>query len=354
MVEGSDQSAFQATKLADRLRELREDRQLKQKELSIVLSTWKQVGVTTISAWENPDSNQLPPLDRIKAYARLFCTSRSFAPGGPRLLRDDELSELEREEESRLYDELLALRSQARSGGVAIPTPEESDSIWRYPDGGAITIICSDAFKPPEYADQNHQNYTSFARFADLDALFAVYGQIKSDNPKSDIEIMSLQDFDAKNTGSHVVIIGGQAADDEAGRLLCSELILPAAEETQYEAGGKTWDSHIFRFDIDNQTFKASFDENGLTGDIGVFARGPHPSVRTLTVTVCNGITSRGVLGAARCFIDPQRKVSNEHYVKDILSARAYCILMNVQVLRAEAVTPDLSLPDKTRCYKRP
>ena len=46
----------------------------------------------TISLWEKPGSDRLPPPQRLATYARLFCTNRSFGPDGLRLLREDELT----------------------------------------------------------------------------------------------------------------------------------------------------------------------------------------------------------------------------------------------------------------------
>lgn len=342
-----------ATSLNERLKELRKDKGLTQVELARVLSSEGSVRDPTISSWEK---DKLPTPERLDAYARLFCTDRSFESGDPRLLRNGELTEKEKQKTSDLYAELIALRDKAQSINLAAPAAEESDSIWSYPDGAPIRIACSVAPKAdrPSYADPGHLNYTSFARFADLDTLIAVHGQIKADNPKSDVKVMSLQDFKAEDTRGHVVIIGGGAADHQAGRLLCRKLLLPEPERVLYRTGAKTWDSHIFRFG-ESDRFKASFDEEGLIGDIGVFARGPHPSVQDLTVTVCNGITSRGVLGAALCFIDSERKIKNQQYIRDRLdNVQAYCICMEVEVLGGDAAPPDLSAPEKVWWYTQP
>lgn len=350
--------------LADRLRALREREygRFTQEQLASAVGSKN----STVSSWEKPGPDRLPPPKRLAAYARLFCTRKSFASGNPRLLRDEELTEQERQREAELYDELLALREQAQSAeqaqpqDAAAPAGEESSSIWRFPDGAAVTIVCADAYEQPPYAKPDHLNYTRFARYADLDALIAVYGQIKADNPKSDVRIMPIEEFEAEDTERHVVIIGGKAADNPATSLLCSKLLLPRAEQKEYKKGHKTWDSHIFRFDRENRPFEASFDENNLIRDVGVFARGIHPVGQDLTVTVCNGITSRGVYGAALCFIDSegnpkesQRKLRNEQYVEEHLGGvSTYCIFMNIAVLKGKAVPPYLSDPDEVWCYK--
>ena len=118
MAADSDHSSTPARGLAERLRDLREQRHLTQKQLARVLGGAEAPSIATVSLWEKPGSDRLPPPPRLAAYARLFCTSRSFASGTPRLLRDDELTEQEREKRTELYDEFLALREQAQSTGA--------------------------------------------------------------------------------------------------------------------------------------------------------------------------------------------------------------------------------------------
>src|ERR1700740_3124422 len=74
--------------LAKRLRELREREfsRLTQTELGQALGVGGEaLSPATISMWENPASGRIPPPARLEAYARLFCTQRSFE-GGVRML----------------------------------------------------------------------------------------------------------------------------------------------------------------------------------------------------------------------------------------------------------------------------
>ena len=129
------------------------------------------LSIATVSLWEKPGSDRLPPPPRLAAYARLFCTSRSFASGALRLLRDDELTEEERSREAELYEELLALRERAQSTGTAPVAREQHSSgrrssIWHFPDGQAVSIV-DVPMRPtrPPYADQSHLNYSRYARY---------------------------------------------------------------------------------------------------------------------------------------------------------------------------------------------
>ncbi len=104
MVADSDQLSIPARRLAERLRDLREQESLTQEQLGRVLGGAKALSIATISQWESPGSDRLPPPQRLAAYGRLFCSNRSFTSGTPRLLSDEELTEEEREREAELYD----------------------------------------------------------------------------------------------------------------------------------------------------------------------------------------------------------------------------------------------------------
>ena len=123
MVAENDQPSIPARRLAERLRALREQEHLTQKQLAGVLGGAETLSIATVSLWEKAGSDRLPPLQRLEAYARLFCTSRSFDGGRLRLLSSGELTDQERERESELYDELVELRERTRSRRVPSPRP---------------------------------------------------------------------------------------------------------------------------------------------------------------------------------------------------------------------------------------
>src|SRR5215472_17340436 len=118
MVAENDQPSIPARRLAERLRALREQERLTQKQLARVLGGSEPLSIATVSMWEKPGSDRLPPPPRLEAYARLFCTRRSFEGDRLRLLSADELTEQERARETELYDELIALRERAQSTNI--------------------------------------------------------------------------------------------------------------------------------------------------------------------------------------------------------------------------------------------
>jgi transcriptional regulator with XRE-family HTH domain len=352
MVADSDHPSSPARSLADRLRDLREREYgaFTQTQLARVLGgPGRKLSNATISQWENPDSGRLPPPQRLATYARLFCTARSFASGAPRLLRDDELTEQEREREAELYSELLELRDLAQTADVTPVLLDHRRSIWSFPDQKAISIVCSDAIDPPSYADPGHLNYSRYSRHADLDALVEVFGQLRADNPHSFIRILPAKSLELDFALNHVVIIGGAASRDTE-RWFAQDIPLPTAQEVTQEVG-KT---HIFKCTVEGETreFSSLRHDGALIQDVGLIARGPHPNIPGRTVTVLGGITSRGVHGAALCFTDPHVRDTNEQYIEDAFgNAEAFCILVNIPVRNNSALPPNL-WRDNIRLYE--
>jgi transcriptional regulator with XRE-family HTH domain len=347
MVAENDQPSLPARRLAERLRDLREEKQLTQKELARILGGSDSLSIPTISQWEKPSSDRLPPVERLATYARLFCTSRSFAGDRPRLLDPDELTEQERERESQLLDDLTTLRERARPTNA--PVTGQRSAIWHFPDLTAVSIVCSDAVEPPPYAKPAHLNYTRYARYADLDALLEVHGQVKAANPARMIRILPTERVVQDFALNHLIIIGGAASD--AASLFAQDIPLPTAEEIP----GTDPVTHRFRCSLGEETreFTSSRDDEGnLVQDVGLIARGPHPIIPGGTVTLLSGITSRGVHGAALCFIDGHVRDMNERYLEEAFgNVESFCLLMNIPVHYNIALPPNLWRED-TRLYE--
>jgi transcriptional regulator with XRE-family HTH domain len=350
MVAENDQPSIPARRLAERLRALREQERLTQKQLARVLGGAEPLSIATVSLWEKPGSDRLPPPPRLEAYARLFCSSRSFEGDRPHLLSAGELTEQERERETELYNELIALRERAQSTNIPATAKGPRSALWHLAEPMAISIVCSDAEEPPPYARASHLNYSRTARYADLDALITVFGQVKADNPPPRmVRILPadrlVQDF-ALN---HVILIGGKASGDP--HLFAQDIPLPIPQEIT-DTDSVT---HLFRCSIGPETreFRSLRDAEGnLLQDVGLIARAPHSIIPGGTVTLLSGITSRGVHGAAQCFIDPHVRDMNEQYLETALgSAESFCILMNIPVQKDVALPPNL-WRDGTRLYE--
>jgi hypothetical protein len=337
----SNRPSSATRRLAARLRGLREEApvQLTQGDLGRVLGGTDPLSPAAISMWENPASGRIPPQSRLEAYARLFCTPRTFE-GEVRMLQLSELTSEERDHFDALKKELLGLRTSAVSGEVEQEI-EQRRSLWHFPDRSRITLVSSrvpEDMRPP-YANRNHIDYVRAAGLLDLDAVIDIYGAIKAYNPTSMVVITYAEELNQRDVSNHMVLIGGRAWTI-ATRWFFRIFPIPIEGRDPGESGSIVVNPR----DKDKQEFKYVLDGDELLEDVGVFARGPNPSAPRRTLTICTGITSRGVLGAAQSFIDPEMRESNEQYVLSTFPENStYCIVMKVPVVNAVPLTPDLS-----------
>jgi transcriptional regulator with XRE-family HTH domain len=336
-----------AARLANRLRDLREHapRPLTQSELGQALGIGKSGGAqgpvapATVSSWENAASGRLVPASRLDSYARLFSTPRSFEGGAVHLLGDRELTADERDALAQLREELITLREIA-AGRQDVPA-REPRSIWHFPDGSPITLAC--ARLPPEMrptsSNPDNLDYVRLSDLADLDSLIDIYGAIRAYNPESRVVIKAGQDLTQRDVAHHLVLIGGMAWATLSPQL---SRIFPIPIQTVDPADGGV----IVVSDpgVGDLEFAYRLVDGVLVEDVGYFARGPNPSAPFRTMTVCGGITTRGVHGAARCFIEPEVREHNEQYLfPRFPEGSTYCVVMRVPVINRDPLTPDLS-----------
>jgi hypothetical protein len=342
--------------LAKRLRELRSSRfpdaKLKQSDVALALSDDQPIGVSALSAWENTRTPTLPSRRRLAAYARFFATERSLEGGRPHLIPLTELGTAEDEARKELERELFRLRDD--DAGEA-PSPHQS---WRFGDGAPITIICSELSMSNQYelgplSDVDNPNYTELYSYADLDALVELFGHLHSSNPDSPINFCLASQVTRKQLVNHIVLLGGIAWNDVTRRLNASvELPIRQVQNEEIHSG------EVFEIDGDYD-HGAQFmprwqdDDPGtrerpgiLLEDVAMLARLPNPYNTLRTLTYCNGIHSRGVLGAVRCLTDEDVRDDNEKYLKEtFFESDRFVVLMRVQVVGSQTISPTLKNP---------
>jgi hypothetical protein len=171
-----------------------------------------------------------------------------------------------------------------------------------------------------------------------------LHGHVRAANPGTDVYLKAAPDVKADDLSGHIVIIGGIGWNDVTQRLM-DLTRLPVG---QVEDPGSTTGEIFVAFANDEKLryFPQWSPGTGeLTEDVGLLVRMPNPLNSNRTLTMCNCIHSRGVLGAVRALTDARLRESNEQYI-----ARKFCkeaqfgILMRVQVIEGETMTLDFNV----------
>jgi hypothetical protein len=307
-----------------------------------------------VSGWESVTNPSLPPENRLAQYATLFATRRSLQDGQLRLLPEEELTADERGARDELYTELVSIRDVV---GETAGSGSESRSTWHFPDGAPVRLVCGRVRKGYEgtYADEKNPNFTEMHGYADADALIELFGHIRMTNTSSDVRFRRADQMQADDLTAHVVLIGG-VVGNPAMRWFSHVASLPTRQVVDESVD----DGEVFEIERDGRRrrFLPSFLEGdpalGLIEDVGLFARTANPNFGARTLTLCNGIFSRGVLGAVRTLTDPHLRDSNEAYLAKRFSGLSeFGLLLRVPVYGGMASTPDLH-SDYHRLYVWP
>lgn len=340
-----------AEQLARRLRTLRNEHELTQGELAEVFTEdGNKVGAAAISSWERSRNPILVPENRIEPYSRL-----AGLKGDPlRLPAESELTPAEKVTRDELLLDLNLLFEQARSGTSAaesarVPTYRS----WFFDDEGPVVIIAPDApkeFRSP-LADIANPNYTALHWFTDQDALIELHGHIRAENdPALSVYFRRASEVSADDLSGHLVLLGGIGFNPVAGRLLrrlqqlpVRQIEIPELQTGEIFAVGKG---------VAERRFMPVWSKlNGAGGaeleeDVGLLARVRNPFNSTKTLTLCNGIHSRGVLGSVRALSDARIREANETYLAQNFPDDEYALLVRVPVVQGQTMSPDFLDPD--------
>jgi transcriptional regulator with XRE-family HTH domain len=378
--------------LARRLRELREaswpDMKVTQPQLARAMGGDRSLSVALISSWESRTNPKIPPIPRLEAYATFFATPRSVDGPVPRLLNLSELTDEEQDVRGYLERELLHLRGAAmhsadtsalRSIGVGSPGVAEADQLteadqlaealneglWRFGDGRPVTIVCaqlpaellarmpySDPADPTrlgldEFAADQTSEYIALYTYADLDALFELYGHVRAANPISQVNLRAANQLKPDDYTTHLVALGGtdwnvatKAVLDRFGLPVRQVADWDSPEGPYFEVGeGTSAIRHHPRVDW-------SGEQKILREDVALFSRGPNPYNRRRTVTLCSGMHGSGSYGAVRALTDARFRDRNGEYVRSRFGdSQPFCILTRVTVENGIPLTPDWTEP---------
>lgn len=351
---GVDEAGGAHSELSRRLRELRQHRwdhrRLTQKELADALG----LSSTLISNWEK--SSMTPPPNRLRDYATLFATDRSLSGTGVVVLPGDELTETEAVERDRLLEELLALRGDDKIISVPALAPAPGIRLdWTFPRRSSVRIICGLLDRPAHpYTQLGSPNYTDLLTFADPDALIELHGHIWRMNPDCDIRFLRSDRLrtvgSADELNSHLVLLGGIGLNELTERVL-RESGMPITQKTHPDFAEI---GEIFEVaeGQDKIEFLPMMSGGEVVEDVGLLARMPNPNNSSTTLTICNGVFARGVVGAVRTLTDDNMRRNNEAYLtRRFGGVDRFAILMRVPVLLGTVLTPDLQ-KEQTRLYE--
>ena len=336
-----------ALELARRLRQLRleewPESRLTQGTLAKAIGGDDSLSPATVASWENRAAPKLPPRDRVLAYAQFFATRRSLEPE-PHLVRVDGFTEEETATYENLRDELLELHAAVRGTPEAQPVARRS---WLFTDSGPLTLICAqlpEAEAGP-LANPNDLNYTELLSYADITSMVELHGHIRAENPEMDVFFKTSPEVKADDLSGHVVIIGGIGWNDVTRRILELTRLPVMQEEDRAIPTGEVFVANIAG-KVHKYLPRLSEDKPAkLLEDVGLLVRMPNPLNSNRTLTMCNGIHSRGVYGAVRSLTDARLRESNERYIaQNFPGNKEFGILMRVQVIEGRAMTPDLSI----------
>lgn len=316
------------------------DSKLTQSALAGALAQQAPLSPATVASWESRTAPKLPPRERVAAYAQFFATRRSLGPP-PTLVPPDSFTPEEQAAYQELLERLLRLHAAAR-GGAAPEAPTVARRSWHFADSGPLTLVCAKLpqEEAPELADPGNPNYTKLAGFGDLDAMVELHGHLRAENPGMGVYYKGAPDVEADDLSGHVVIIGGIAWNDVMRRLIDLSR-LPVRQEG--EPGLTTGDIFLTQSDDGQRKYLPQWSPSTskLMEDVGLLVRMPNPLNSNRTLTMCNGIHSRGVLGAVRTLTDARLRESNEQYIARHFPETQFGILMRVQVIEGETLTPD-------------
>jgi transcriptional regulator with XRE-family HTH domain len=383
-------------RLATRLKQLREESELgrlTQEQVALALG----VSTPSISSWESGKTS--PPENRLRAYARLFATPRSWDGKRLRLLSTEELTGDERRAMEALVDELVQLHDDAlhRVEPARRETGALGGRFWYFPDRQSITILCTPLSArqlgygpdgklpdgaPPisAYSRSSHPNYIESLHNGDMDALIELVGHIRAENPTAEVRWTTLDRIYVRDelTG-HVVILGGgefAARSDPQQQetpvnWFIRRLELPIRTRLP-EGGDEEFDSEfvvttddegrpvyrgpreevyrpIFRLSETDPDHPRVLVEGApqLEYDVALIARKANPLNLSASMTICTGAFSRGTYGAVRTLTDANLRARNERLLNEHFpDASDFWILLHVPVFGGEeTITPDLERP---------
>jgi hypothetical protein len=181
-----------------------------------------------------------------------------------------------------------------------------------------------------------------------------LHGHIRAENPMMEVFYKAAPNVVPDDLSGHLILLGGIGWNEITKRLSgMTNLPVKQVEDPSLTTG------EIFIASVDGEDVKffprwEDDQSASLAEDVGLLARVPNPLNSNRTLTICNGVHSRGVLGAVRSLTDAKLRDSNEGYIASHFgNAERFVLVTRVQVIEGKTMTPDFKIPD-TVLYRWP
>jgi hypothetical protein len=196
-------------------------------------------------------------------------------------------------------------------------------------------------------------------QFADLDALIEIFGHIRARNPTLDVRYLLASEITASDLQEHVVVLGGVGWNKVSRRVLAALPDLPISQKELDEL--TTGDVFVVSGTDDTgkpieEKFLPIWDDSDppeLTEDVAMVARVSNPYNSARTLTIFNGVHSRGVVAAVQAMINLRVVQQNEKYLSERFPEGTFALLLRVPVYGAETLAPDIS-DSRVRLFEWP
>ena len=315
------------------LRAQRRDRAvpLTQRDLADALG----YSVPLISSWEKDSDPALPREHVLPRLATVLATDRPRTSEKLSVLTDDELTADERQQREKVLAELRELWSRSRPA-TGRQDQSARDSLWDFPDGKPVQIICAPLTSSPLGEEFAH-NRIALHNYADLDAMVELFGHLRARNPDSPVRFRRQDRLRDDDLQGHVVLLGNLAwLPEVGGAFLPPEIPVRPVEDPAVE------DGEVFEVVATGDRFYPEFDSKGhVTSDVALFLRTRNPANPDLTVTICSGVFTRGGYAAVRSLTDATVREENHRFLTEHAGdAETFGVLVRVATPGSLVRTP--------------
>jgi len=243
----------------------------------------------------------------------------------------------------------------AAKEGISKATYQKAFAGVSEPD--PVVIICPEAPQDSRgpLAATDSRTLSRLHRYADVDALLEIFGHIRALNPQVHVLHRLPSTVRAAELSNHLVLLGGIGWNKFTGRILSQIERLPIKQiEHPDLTTGEVFKVEKAEGREEEIYFPTTEKIDGveeLIWDVALLARLPNPFNSGRTLTVCNGVHSRGVVGAVLTVTDETVRPANEEYLAERFPEGTFAMLIRVPVLSGEALAPDLQNSD-TRLFE--